>query len=48
VKGRLLGNDAKENHSAHEEGHNGSFFMMGKHVGFNVEVLRDRGWGVKG
>ena len=29
----LAFNDAKGNYSAHEEGHNGSLFMMGNHVG---------------
>jgi len=41
-----LGKDAKGNYFALEEGHTGSFFMMGKHVGFIVEVLQDHGWRV--
>ena len=45
---RFLGNDAKGNCFAHEEGHNGSFFMKGKHVGFIVEVLQDQGMGSTG
>jgi len=40
-----LGNGAKGNHSSHVEGHNGSFFMNGKHVGFTIEVLQDQGMG---
>jgi len=40
-----LGNDAKGNNSTHEEGHNESLFMKGKHVGFTIEVLQDHGMG---
>ena len=40
-----MGNGAKGNYSAHEEGHNGSFFLKEKHVGFTIEVLQDQGMG---
>jgi len=36
-----LGNDAKGNYSSHEEGHDGSFFMMRNHAGFTIEVFQD-------
>ena len=42
------GNGAKGNCSAHEEGHNGSFFVKGNHVGFTVEVPQDQGMGSTG
>jgi len=48
IKGRFLGNDSDGNYSSHEEGCTGSFFMMGKYVGFTVEVLLDYGQGVQG
>ena len=48
IKGILLGNDAKGNYSTHEEGHTGSFFMMGKNVKYTIEVLQDHRQGVHG
>jgi len=44
-EGRFLGNDARGECSIDEEGCKGILFMMGKHIGFTIDFLQDRGTG---